>query len=121
MGNSAKFIEPILRLATSGLNIWAGFTRSSTRMVGEPPEVMLMIAFERCLTIGRNAANASGRGSGLPVCGSRACRWTMAAPASAAPMAASAICCGVIGRYGVMVGVWIAPVAAPGVMILVGV
>ena len=36
----------------------------------------------------------------------------MAAPASAAPIACSAICAGVIGRYGDIVGVWIAPVTA---------
>jgi hypothetical protein len=36
----------------------------------------------------------------------------IAAPAFAAPMAASAISSGVIGRYGDMVGVWIAPVTA---------
>ena len=36
----------------------------------------------------------------------------MAAPARAAPTALSAICSGVIGRYGDIVGVWIAPVTA---------
>src|SRR5436190_1241386 len=36
----------------------------------------------------------------------------MAAPACAAPTAASAISCGVIGRYGDIVGVWIEPVTA---------
>ena len=36
----------------------------------------------------------------------------MAAPASAAPIAPSAICAGVIGRCGLIVGVWIAPVTA---------
>ena len=34
------------------------------------------------------------------------------APASAAAMASSAICCGVMGRCGDMVGVWIPPVTA---------
>jgi len=88
----------MLRLATSGLNTAAGFTRSSTRMVGEPPDVRLMTALVRCLITGRNGANASGRWSGRPVSGSRACRCTIAAPASAAPIAASAICCDVMGR-----------------------
>ena len=41
---------------------------------------------------GRNFANSSGDWSGAPVFGSRACKCTIAAPASAAPMAASAIC-----------------------------
>ena len=36
----------------------------------------------------------------------------MAAPARAAPIALSAICSGVIGRCGDIVGVWIAPVMA---------
>src|SRR3954470_7608599 len=39
----------MLRLATSGLKVAAGLTRSSTSMVGAPPVVMLMTAFERCL------------------------------------------------------------------------
>ena len=53
-----------------------------------------------------------GSGVGRPSFGSRACRWRIAAPASAAAIDASAICSGVIGRYGVMVGVWIDPVTA---------
>jgi hypothetical protein len=36
----------------------------------------------------------------------------MAAPASAAPIASCAICAGVIGRCGLIVGVWMAPVMA---------
>ena len=47
----------------------------------------------------------SGRGSGLPFSGSRACRCKMLAPASAAPTAASVISSGVTGKYGDMVGV----------------
>src|SRR5215216_5801072 len=81
-------------------------------MVGAPPVVMLITQSERCLITFRNGANASGDWSGLPVCGSRAWRCTIAAPASAAPMAASAISSGVIGRYGDIDGVWIAPVTA---------
>ena len=61
---------------------------------------------------GRNGAKASGVWSGWPVCGSRACRCTIAAPASAAPIAASAISSGVTGRCGDIDGVWIAPVTA---------
>ena len=56
--------------------------------------------------------NTAGSGVGRPVCGSRACRWMIAAPASAAPIAAAAISDGVIGRCGVIVGVWIEPVTA---------
>ena len=54
----------------------------------------------RCLITPRNGANRSSDWSGLPVSGSRACRWTIAAPASAAPIAASAISSAVIGRCG---------------------
>src|SRR5579862_25013 len=106
----------MLRLAISGRNTSAGFTRSSTRIVGEPPEVRLMTTLQRCLMTGRIGAKASGRWSGLPVAGSRAWRWTMAAPASAAPIAASAISLAVIGRYGDIVGVWIDPVTAQVIM-----
>jgi hypothetical protein len=67
---------------------------------------------------GRKRPKASGDWSGRPVSGLRACRWTIAAPASAAPIAASAICSGVIGRCGDMVGVWIAPVIAQVMMTL---
>jgi hypothetical protein len=81
-------------------------------MVGAPPVVRLTTQLERCLMTGRKGANASGDWSGRPVAGSRACRWTMAAPASAAPTAASAISSGVTGRWGDMEGVWIAPVIA---------
>jgi hypothetical protein len=63
--------------------------------------------------------NASGCLVGRPSSGLRACRWTMAAPASAAPTAASAISCGVTGRCGDMrAGVWIEPVTAQVMMTL---
>ncbi len=39
-------------------------------------------------------------------------RWRIAAPASAALIALSAICEGVMGRYSDMVGVWTEPVTA---------
>ncbi len=50
----------MLSEATSGLNVAAGFTRSSIDIVGAPPVVMLMTAFERCLMTFRNGAKASG-------------------------------------------------------------
>src|SRR5882724_13612570 len=103
---------PMLRLATSGLKVAAGFTRSSIDMVGAPPVVMLTTQLERCLITWRNGAKASGDWSGRPSLGLRACRCTMAAPASAAPMAASAISLAVIGRCGDIDGVWIEPVTA---------
>src|SRR3954452_3860062 len=108
----------MFRLASSGLKVAAGRTRSSIVIVGAPPVVMLTTQPERCLTTGRKRANASGVWSGRPSPGSRACRWTIAAPASAAPTAASAICSGVTGRCGDMEGVWMAPVTAQVMMTL---
>jgi hypothetical protein len=88
----------MLSEATSGFSTAAGRTRSSTIMVGEPPVVRLMTTFDACLMTLTNGRNASGVWSGRPSCGLRACRCTTAAPASAAPSAASAISWAVIGR-----------------------
>src|SRR3954453_5102069 len=81
-------------------------------MVGAPPVVRLITQFDRCLMIFRKGAKASGLWSGWPVFGLRACRCTIAAPASAASTAASAISCGVTGNAFDIEGVWIAPVTA---------
>src|SRR6476469_10145326 len=116
--NRPKFIEPMFREATSGLKVAAGRTRSCTVMVGAPPVVRLMTQFERCLMIFRNGAKASGLWSGWPVLGLRACRCTIAAPASAASTAASAISCAVTGSAFDVEGVWIAPVTAQVIMTL---
>jgi hypothetical protein len=48
----------------------------------------------------------------------RACRWTIAAPAWAAAIAASAISSAVTGRCGDIDGVWIDPVTAQVMIIL---
>ena len=61
---------------------------------------------------GRNCMKTAGSGVGRPSLGSRAWRWRMAAPASAAPIACSATSSGVSGRCGLIVGVWIDPVTA---------
>ena len=87
-------------------------------MVGAPPVVMLITTSLRWRMTLRKGAKASADWSGRPVRGSRAWRWTIAAPASAAPMAASAISCAVIGRCGDIEGVWIAPVTAQVMMTL---
>src|SRR3954466_1658727 len=87
-------------------------------MVGAPPVVRLITQLERCLMIFKNGSNASGLWSGWPVLGLRACRCTMAAPASAASTAASAISCGVTGSAFDIDGVWIAPVTAQVMMTL---
>ena len=92
--------------------------RSWMFMKGEPPLVRLSTALVRCLIWGRNRPKASGLWSGLPVTGSRACRWMMAAPASAASTEASMIWSGVTGRCGDMEGVWMAPVTAQVMMTL---
>ena len=108
----------MLSEATSGLKVAAGRTRSSAVMVGAPPVVMFTTTLERCLMTLRKGAKASGDWSGLPSCGLRACRCTMAAPASAAPIALSAISCAVTGRCGDIDGVWIEPVTAQVMMTL---
>src|SRR5271165_7285367 len=108
----------MLREATSGLNVATGRRRSSIVMVGAPPVVMLTTQFELCLITFRNGAKRSGDWSGLPSAGSRACKWTIAAPASAAPIAASAISSAVTGKWGDIDGVWIAPVTAQVMMTL---
>src|SRR5215813_24529 len=104
--------------ATSGLKTAAGLTRSWIVIVAAPPVVMFTTQALRCLMILRNGSKAAGVWSGRPSRGSRACRCTMAAPASAAPMAASAISCGVIGMCGDIDGVWIDPVTAQVMMTL---
>src|ERR1700687_3651426 len=108
----------MLREATSGLKVAAGRTRSSAVMVGAPPVVMFTTTLERCLITLRKGAKASGDWAGRPSGGLRACGWTMAAPASAAPIAASAICWAVTGMCGDIEGVWIEPVTAQVMMTL---
>src|SRR3954465_1490035 len=81
-------------------------------MVGAPPVVMFTTTLQACLIFLRNGSKALGCWSGRPSFGSRACRCTIAAPASWAPIAAAAISSAVIGRCGDIEGVWIAPVTA---------
>jgi hypothetical protein len=98
--------------AISGRNSAAGSTRSSMVIVAAPPVVMFTMTALRSRMLLRNGANAAALWSGRPSRGSRACRCTIAAPASAAPTAASAISSGVMGRCGDIDGVWIDPVTA---------
>jgi len=105
-------MDPILSDATSGENFSEGCILSSIVIVGDPPLVKFSTAFVLALICGKNFWNASGDWSGFPVWGSRAWRWIIAAPASAAPTAASTISSGVIGKWGDIEGVWIAPVTA---------
>src|SRR3982074_1236226 len=73
-------------------------------MGGAPPVVRLITQFERCFMIFRNGAKASGLWSGWPVFGLRACRCTIAAPASAPSTAAAALSCGAVRRVDCGVG-----------------
>src|SRR5262245_23583488 len=102
----------------SGESCMTPASRSSTGIVGEPPVVMFTTASVACLMRGRNCMNTAGSPVGRPSCGLRACRWRIAAPASAAPIACEAIWSGVIGSASDMVGVWIAPVMAQLMMTL---
>ena len=93
-----KFMVPMLSEHISGLASSGAARRSSTVMPSPPPVVMLITASVDCLMTGRNCMNTAGSGVGLPSFGSRACRWMMAAPASAAAIDCSAISAGVMGR-----------------------
>src|SRR6266540_2306745 len=108
----------MLSEATSGLSFSAGCSRSSIVMVGAPPVVRLITTSHALFTLGRNCLNSAGSCVGLPSFGSRAWKCTIAAPAFAAPIAASAISSGVTGMYGDMLGVWIEPVTAQVMMTL---
>src|SRR5579885_2959284 len=103
---------PMLREQISGEKRTAARSRSSTVIVGLPPVVMFITTSDCRLIALSNDANTSGLPVGSPVSGTRACRWTTAAPATAAAIDCSAICSGVIGRASDMVGVWMAPVTA---------
>lgn len=119
-GNSPKFIDPMFNEATSGCHVAAGRTRSSMLIVGAPPVVMLITQSLRCLIVCKKGKNACGVWSGRPSLGLRACRCTTAAPALAAPMAASAISLALTGRCGDIDGVWMAPVTAQVIITLRG-
>ena len=92
--------------------------RCSTVMLVPPPVVMLMTASVACLMRGRNCMNTSGSGVGRPSLGSRACKCSTEAPASAASIACVAMSFGVKGSASDMVGVWMPPVTAQVMMTL---
>src|SRR6202171_4913991 len=120
MGKRPKFIEPMLSEHISGLAASGAARRSCTVMFWPPPVVTLMTASQFCLITGRNCMKTLGSGVGRPSTGSRAWRWMIAAPALAAAIDSSAICFGVIGRCGDIVGVWMEPVIAVVMMTLRG-
>jgi len=98
--------------AISGLTRRGAARRSSSVIPSDPPVVMLITASVAAWMAGRNCMKTSGSGVGRPSRGFRACKCRIAAPARAAAIAFSAICSGVIGRCGDIVGVWIDPVTA---------
>src|SRR5215831_16127165 len=102
----------MLREVISGLARKGATNRSSSVMPAPPPVVMLIIASQPCLIRGKNSMKTLGSGVGRPSFGSRAWRWMIEAPASAAAIDCWAISAGVIGRWGDIVGVWIEPVTA---------
>ena len=60
IGYKPKFIEPMLSEATSGLNLAAGSTLSSTVIYGLPPVVIFIIEFVPCFIRGRKGEKPSG-------------------------------------------------------------
>src|SRR5271155_4500246 len=107
------FIEHI-----SGDSAFAAEMRCSTVMVTAPPVVMFTTASVACLMRGKNCMNTEASDDGRPSLGSRACKCRIAAPALAASIAWGAIWSGVIGSASDIVGVWIEPVIAQLMMIL---
>src|SRR5579859_6252557 len=105
--------------ASSGEATSAAASRSSSDMPWPPPVVMFTTASVACLMRGRKSMKRAGSGLGRPSLGSRACRCSTEAPASAASTEAWAISLGVIGKCGLMEGVWIEPVIAQLMMTLV--
>src|SRR5687768_9232479 len=114
----SKISGPMLSEQSSGRAALAPSSRASRLIVALPPVEMLITASQLCLMRGRNAMKSAARGLGLPSAGLRAWRWRIAAPASAAPIAASAIWSAVTGRCGDIDGVWIEPVGAQVMMTL---
>src|SRR3954451_10829429 len=112
IGKIPKLKLPMFSEQSSGSKRRTAARRSSSAMPRPPPVVMFTTASVRSWIRPRNCAYTSGSGVGRPSAGSRAWRCRIAAPASAAPIAWSAICSGVIGRWGVSDGTWIAPVTA---------
>src|SRR3954454_16807643 len=112
IGKIPKLKLPMFSEQSSGLNRRTAASRSSSDIPRPPPVVMLMTALVPSWIAGRKRPKTSGSGVGRPVWGCRACRCRIAAPASAAPIACSAIWSGVMGRCGVSDGTWIAPVTA---------
>ena len=120
IGKRPKFIEPMLSEATSGLKVAAraaAAPRSSSS--ARRPVVMLTTHVGALLDLRQERRERLRALVGPAVLRDRAhadARWPR--PPRAAPIAASAISCGVTGRCGDIDGVWIEPVTAQVMMTL---
>ena len=110
-------MEPPLAEAISGLKRSMTAKRSSTVMPCAPPVVMPMTTLLFFLIPVRIFSKVSKSAVGWPVTSRRAWMCTMDAPAAAASRAFCVTSSAPLGRYGVMVGVWIPPVTAAVTMI----
>ncbi len=81
IGKMPKLRDPTLSEAISGEVATAACSRSSRVMPRPPPVDTFSTASQPAAMAGMNSVNSSGRGSGWPVSGLRACRWMIAAPA----------------------------------------
>src|SRR4051812_9182255 len=102
----------MLSVHSSGLAASTPASRCSTLMPVPPPLERLTTTSLASLMRVTYSTKRSGSGVGRPSRGSRACRWTTAAPASAAASESSTISSGVTGRGGDIVGVCPEPVIA---------
>ena len=119
IGNRPKFIEPMLSEATSGLKVARRADALLDRHVGRAAGGEVDHAVGALLDDAAGTARtprASGRAGRSRDRARAGGRWRR--PASAAPIAASAISSGVTGRCGDIEGVWIAPVTAQVMMTL---
>ena len=105
---------PMFSEHSSGENVRAAAVRCSSVMPWPAPVVMLITASVAVVDLRqelREHRRVVARPAGLRVARVQVQRSPR--PASAASIALSAICAGVIGRCGVIDGTWIAPVIAP--------
>src|SRR6516225_7532210 len=103
---------PRLSVHSSGLSASTPSSRSCTVIPVPPPEEMLMTTSLRSLIPLAYLANTAGSAVGRPSRGSRACRCSTAAPASAAATPCSITWSSVYGRCGDIDGVCPEPVIA---------
>ncbi len=108
--SSPKFIEPDSTPEMSGFAC-SPVVRSSIVMSLEPPVETIVRMSQPARIRSITSTNSSGRPLGVPS-SSRTWRWAMVAPASAAPIAESAISAVVYGMFGLFSRNTSAPVIA---------